>query len=94
MKIRIDFLAQARAAAGCNGIEVEATSPLTVADAIRLALRNLSHAPALQSMVLTPTQSLHPWLMITVADQAILEPENHRLNADAVICLMPPISGG
>jgi len=94
MKIRVEFLAQARVAAECDGVDLELKAKTTVADAIRRAVDMLNHAPALQSMVLTSSQQLHPWLMITVDDQAILDPENQLLHTDAVLGLMPPISGG
>jgi molybdopterin converting factor small subunit len=91
MKIKIEFLAQAKLAAGCSSISVDLAPGSTVAAAVDAAT---SQKDALRELLLTADGKIHPWVLVAVGRQSLSDPNHHVLTADVTLRLMPPISGG
>ncbi|NQU50707.1 MAG: hypothetical protein HQ519_18810 [Planctomycetes bacterium] len=91
MKIKIEFLAQAKLAAGRSSLSLDMAEGCTVAAAIHAA--TLGNG-ALQELLLTEDGQIHPWVLVAMDLQSLADPNHQVLNADVTLRLMPPISGG
>ncbi len=94
MKIVVQFLAQARAAAGCTEVELAMTAPVALADAISAAVEAVANPDSLRPMIFTDNGELQSWLLITIDGAAVANPKERQLQDWAHVQLMPPISGG
>ncbi len=92
MKITIDYIAQANAAAGTN------SETCTVADNCSLlellATAAEKRGAALANLVFCPDGKIRPSILIAINNDLIFIRNPPSLNNGDVVALMPPMSGG
>ena len=88
MLINVSYFAQAAAAIGIDCEEIEADDLRTLVRAI-----HERHADAAVGQVCDEHGALVPWVLVDVDGQLVKDPA-HRLQADARVRFLSPISGG
>ena len=91
MKLRVEYMAQLRAAAGCTHHEVELTLGNTLADLLAHLAASLAEA---RSHFLTSSGQIQPSLLVVVNGAAVGARDGVTLKDGDVVTLLPPIAGG
>lgn len=92
MKIRIEYTAHLRRAAGTAGEEIELPESSTVSEAIEAALAK--HGDEFRAQLLDADGNVHPSLVIAVNDEQVsLESAGELREGDTVV-LLAAIAGG
>ena len=92
MKIRIKWLGQARAAAGCDRDVYECENVPTIATVLSALVAK--YGSALQRLLLDEHGAPHSSVMLFVNDEQVVAGTATALNDGDELTVMPPISGG
>jgi molybdopterin converting factor small subunit len=92
MHITIEYVAQAKQAAGTGRECLELTPPQTVPDLLAHLARR--HGEALGRLLLTEDGEPQPALLLIVGDEQVPPDDRRELQPGDVLTILPPIAGG
>ena len=92
MKIRIEYTAHLKRAAGTGGEEIELSPSSTVLEAIEAALAR--HGEEFRTNLLDSEGNVHPSLVIAVNDEQVFLQSSRELSDGDTVVLLAAIAGG
>ncbi|WP_417389906.1 MoaD/ThiS family protein [Gimesia sp.] len=92
MKIKVEYTAQVKKAAGTGAEEYEISPGSTLQDLVRQVAE--THSTALKPLLFPDTDSLHPSILLFVSNEQVLWEEPLTLEPHQVVTILSPISGG
>ena len=89
--IKVDLATQLKAAAQCDGLEIECNTPMSVSNLLQAVIDRHGE---LQSMLLDDSGVRHGWLMVSVDDAMVARGSDPDVQPGSTVLLCTPISGG
>lgn len=92
MKIIVEYTAQVKKAAGLGREELEVPEETTLQELVKEVAEK--HGPALKTILFPDSIELHPSILLFVSNEQVLWDEPRSLQAQNVVTILSPISGG
>ena len=92
MKIIVEYTAQVKKAAGVSKEEFEVNEGTTLQELVKEVAEQ--HGPSLKSVLFPDSVELHPSILLFVSSEQVLWDEPLTLEANQVVTILSPISGG
>lgn len=92
MKIAVEYTAQVKKAAGVGKEEFEVPEGTTLQDLVKQVAE--TRADSLKPLLFPEGDSLHPSILLFVANEQVLWDEPLRLEPHHSVTILSPISGG
>ena len=92
MKIKVEFTAQVKKAAGTGTEEYEIPPGSTLQDLVKQIAE--THSTALKPLLFPDSEVLHPSILLFVSNEQVLWEEPRTLEPQQVVSILSPISGG
>jgi molybdopterin converting factor small subunit len=92
MKIKVDYVAQLKDAAGCSNESIQVTDGTTVQDLVRTIAK--AHGGRLAEVLLDETGALRGSALLFVGDDQVEWDKACPLRDGVTITLMSPLAGG
>lgn len=92
MQITVEYMSHIRDAAGVDAESLTAEGESTTLAGALCSLAD-AHGPKLRPLLLDGHEVIHPWLMITVNDSMVRDPDTPLRDGDR-LTIAVPIAGG
>lgn len=92
MKIRVEYAAQIKQAAGTASESIEVDAPCSVQQVVERIAE--AHGEPLKSLLYDGSGTLHPSILLFVRDNQVRRDHHVQLTDNDVVTLLSPISGG
>ena len=92
MKIKVEYTAQVKKAAGTCTEEYEIPPGSTLQDLVKQIAE--THSTALKPLLFPDSEVLHPSILLFVSNEQVLWEEPRTLEPQQVVSILSPISGG
>ncbi|HID23939.1 MAG TPA: MoaD/ThiS family protein [Planctomycetaceae bacterium] len=92
MKVKVEYAAQLKRAAGVSSEEFELTGPCSLGELLDRIVQR--HGEAVRQALLDQDGRLHPSMLVFVGEDQVRRDQTRPLQDGDVVTFLPPISGG
>ncbi|NOX54903.1 MAG: MoaD/ThiS family protein [Planctomycetes bacterium] len=92
MKVKVEYAAQVKRAAGVSSEEFEFTGPCTLGELLDRIVER--HGDAIREVLLDQEGCLQPSMLVFVGEDQVRGDQARPLQDGDVVTFLPPISGG